>query len=80
MLGDEDKTARANTVYIIQKIRYAEEENQEGEQDPVRKFHLLWCNFAATSSTDLTTLKGNSRGNDVTYLTPKKVSLVLKKT
>ena len=49
ILGDEDKTVRAKAVHIIQKMRYAEEGNQVREQDPVRKFHLRRCNFAATS-------------------------------
>ena len=35
MLGDEDKTLRARAVNVIQKTRYAEERNQEGEPDPV---------------------------------------------
>ena len=39
MLGDEDKTIRPKAVNVIQKIRNGENENQEGEQDPVREFH-----------------------------------------
>ena len=35
MLGDDDKTVRAKVVNVIQKARYAEEGNQEGERDPV---------------------------------------------
>ena len=51
--------------------RCAEEEN-EGERDPVREFHLPRCNFAAASYTDLKVLKDNDRGSGVTYLTHKK--------
>ena len=72
MLGDEDKTIKAKAVNIIRKIKYADEGNQEGERDPVRKFHLSRCNFAATSYTDLITLKDNGRGDGVAYLTHKK--------
>ena len=54
-------------------MRYAEEGNQEEERDPVQKFHLSRCNFAATSYTDLTTFKDNGRGNGVAYLTHKKM-------
>ena len=72
MLGDEDTTIKAKAVNIVQKIRNAEERNQEKEQDPVPKFHLSWCNFAATSYTDLITLKDNGRENGVTYLTHNK--------
>ena len=53
-------------------MRYAEEGNQEEERDPVQKFHLSRCNFAATSYTDLTTFKDHGRGNGVAYLTHKK--------
>ena len=77
MLGDENKTIKAKAVNIIQKIRYAEEGNQEGERDPVRKFHLPRCNFAPTSYTDLIILKDNGRENGVTYLIHKKGYLVL---
>ena len=45
MLGDEDKTVTAKAVNIFQQIKYAEEENQEGERDPVREFHPPRCNF-----------------------------------
>ena len=38
---------------FTQKIRNAEKGNREGEQDPVREFHLARCNFAATSYADL---------------------------
>ena len=77
LLGYENKTVRAKAVDIIQKIRYAKERNQEGEQDPVREFHLPRCNFATTSYIDQITLKDNGRGNGVTYLTHKKGYLVL---
>ena len=72
MLGDEDKTVRAKAFSIMQKIGYADEGNQEGERDPDRKFHPPRYNFAATSHTDLTTLKDNDRGNVIIYLTHKK--------
>ena len=49
MLGDEDKTARAKAANVIQKTRYAEEGNQDGERDPVPEFHQPRCKFAATS-------------------------------
>ena len=51
MLGHEDKTVRAKSVNIIQKIRYAEERNQESEWQPVRGFHLPRCIFAETLCT-----------------------------
>ena len=62
LLGYENKTVRAKAVDIIQKIRYAEERNLGGEQDPVREFHLPRCNFATTSYIDQITLKDNGRG------------------
>ena len=51
MLGREDKTVTAKSVYIIQKIRYAEEGNQEREWEPVREFHLPRCIIAEISCT-----------------------------
>ena len=53
MLGDEDKTIRANEVNIAQKIGFAEEGNQEGKRGPDQKFHPPRGNFAATLYTDL---------------------------
>ena len=70
-MGDEDKTAKAKAVNIIQKIRYAKEGNQKGERDLVREFHLSRSSFAPTSYTDLIILKDNGRGNGVTCLTYK---------
>ena len=52
MLGDEDKTVRAEPVNVIQRIRYAEEGNQDGKRESVQEFHLPRCSFAATSYTD----------------------------
>ena len=49
MLGDEDKTVRAKAVNVVQKTRYAEVGNQDGERDPVREFYIPRCKFAATS-------------------------------
>ena len=72
MLGNEDKTVRAEPVNIIQRIRHTKEGNQDGERESVQEFHLPRCSFAAISYTDLITLKNNRRGNSVNYLTDKK--------
>ena len=37
MLGHKDKTVRAKSIKIIQKIRYAEEGHQEGNDPPLIK-------------------------------------------
>ena len=62
MLGGEDKNVRAKADYIIEKIRYAVEGNQDGERDPVREFYLPRCNFAATLCTNLKILKTTAVG------------------
>ena len=75
--GDEDKTVRAKAVNVIQKTRYTEEENQEGEGNSVRDFHLPRCNFAATRYTDLLILDHIGRGSGIIHLTHKKGYAVL---
>ena len=74
---NEDKTVRANAANVVNKIRYAEEGNQEGKRNPVRDFHPPRCNFAATSYTDLIILEHIGRWNGITYLIHKKGYLVL---